>query len=608
MQRAGDPHCMKLNTVHFDAFRSLLAVNLDLSSTCMGLVGINESGKSNVLQAIAMLAATEELAASDMPKMGERPQPKIRFEFEFSESEQKRITEILANWGMDSADAEAHAKGFRVIYTVEQDKRTFDVRGGNLKAGVYVRRASAHTEKYVVQLVSGARQLAEVGFVTEAELLIDDQSRKRAAELRQLEGRIDELDAEFGDASPDVENPPSEWVELQTLRRQSDKLKSLLSKFPINDLLAAAEEQKAAAAERTSNVRADLEALENASENDAKASLRLRRRLKQSEENELSAQRTIDSLEESLRDKFSTDADDLNELIAQQLDESWLPSVVFWTHESSYILKAEYRFAELEKADTEEGISRPLMNLFRIGLEVETLEELQKEVKEIRADSYERSRYERRMNDRLRRYLNSVWPEFGQELGVHLEENKIRIQVHDPKAEDAAYFPMSDRSQGCQTFISFLLTIGAEAKKGVIQDTILLLDEPETHLHPSGVRFMLKELISTAKNGNQVIFSTHSMFMIDRDDFNRYAIVTKQHERTSIMPSLSGRTGLFMQEEVLYSALDIDFSSKVQRTSILSLKELATPHCFKPFMKKRSSMSAVPTSTTEVSVATSCGT
>ena len=126
---------------------------------------------------------------------------------------------------------------------------------------------------------------------------------------------------------------------------------------------------------------------------------------------------------------------------------------------------------------------------------------------------------------------------------------------------------MQERSQGCQTFISFLLTIGAEAKQGVIRDTVLLLDEPETHLHPSGVRFMLQELIKAAQNGNKVIFATHSIFMIDRDCYNRHVIVTKEKEQTNIRPSRRDRIGFFMQEEVLYSALDINLNKDFDSTN-----------------------------------------
>lgn len=60
---------MNLKKVYFDAYKSLLNVELEINEKCIGFVGINESGKSNVLNAINKLNNDEKLKASDTPKM-----------------------------------------------------------------------------------------------------------------------------------------------------------------------------------------------------------------------------------------------------------------------------------------------------------------------------------------------------------------------------------------------------------------------------------------------------------------------------------------------------------------------------------------------------------
>ncbi|GAG95151.1 unnamed protein product, partial [marine sediment metagenome] len=42
---------MKLKKIYFDAFKSFLRKELEINDNCIGLVGINESGKSNLLYA-----------------------------------------------------------------------------------------------------------------------------------------------------------------------------------------------------------------------------------------------------------------------------------------------------------------------------------------------------------------------------------------------------------------------------------------------------------------------------------------------------------------------------------------------------------------------------
>jgi energy-coupling factor transporter ATP-binding protein EcfA2 len=129
---------------------------------------------------------------------------------------------------------------------------------------------------------------------------------------------------------------------------------------------------------------------------------------------------------------------------------------------------------------------------------------------------------------------------------------------------------MQERSQGCQSFISFLLTVGAEASSKVLINMILLLDEPETHLHPKGVRYMLQELIKIANHGNNVFYATHSIFMIDREKYERHVILTKKNEKTILQPSIKDRIGYFMQEEVLYKALDINLNTDFKTANIFN--------------------------------------
>jgi hypothetical protein len=78
---------------------------------------------------------------------------------------------------------------------------------------------------------------------------------------------------------------------------------------------------------------------------------------------------------------------------------------------------------------------------------------------------------------------------------------------------------------------------------------------------------MLQELIKAAMNGNKVVFATHSIFMIDRECYNRHAIVSKKAQQTTIQPSCKDRIGFFMQEEVLYSTLDIDLNKDFDSTN-----------------------------------------
>jgi len=93
--------------------------------------------------------------------------------------------------------------------------------------------------------------------------------------------------------------------------------------------------------------------------------------------------------------------------------------------------------------------------------------------------------------------------------------------------------------------------ISVNVKTDDLTDTLLLIDEPEISLHPSGARYLREELIKISKT-NYVVYSTHSIFMIDSGDISRHYIVKKKDEITTIE---SAKDSNIADEEVLYNAL-----------------------------------------------------
>src|SRR4051812_11508167 len=89
---------MKLKKIYFDAFKSLLDKELDINQKCIGFVGTNESGKSNILAAINVLGGDRRLTETDTPKMAINRSPSLRFVFSLTESESKVISDNITQW------------------------------------------------------------------------------------------------------------------------------------------------------------------------------------------------------------------------------------------------------------------------------------------------------------------------------------------------------------------------------------------------------------------------------------------------------------------------------------------------------------------------------
>lgn len=64
---------------------------------------------------------------------------------------------------------------------------------------------------------------------------------------------------------------------------------------------------------------------------------------------------------------------------------------------------------------------------------------------------------------------------------------------------------------------------------------LLLVDEPELYLHPQGVRRLREALADLSKSGYQVIFSSHSPFMLSRDNAADTVIVRKDSKKGTLV-------------------------------------------------------------------------
>lgn len=89
------------------------------------------------------------------------------------------------------------------------------------------------------------------------------------------------------------------------------------------------------------------------------------------------------------------------------------------------------------------------------------------------------------------------------------------------------------RSLGFRWYLSFYINFLAQTNEANVNEYIFLIDEPGIHLHPAGQKDLVKVLENLAQK-NQVIYTTHSPFMINREFPERVRLVTKSKEGTLI--------------------------------------------------------------------------
>lgn len=100
----------------------------------------------------------------------------------------------------------------------------------------------------------------------------------------------------------------------------------------------------------------------------------------------------------------------------------------------------------------------------------------------------------------------------------------IWAEIYDNR--HLATTPLGRRSRGFVWFFSFLAYFEQQKKKK--NPLILLLDEPGLSLHANAQADLLRYIEEELKDDHQIIYTTHSPFMVDSNHFERVRIVQDQ--------------------------------------------------------------------------------
>lgn len=124
-------------------------------------------------------------------------------------------------------------------------------------------------------------------------------------------------------------------------------------------------------------------------------------------------------------------------------------------------------------------------------------------------------------NDQLEVKLEVLPPEADAEAPLN-EGPILQVRVHNRRHR--ASVPFDERSRGFVWFFSFLAYFN-EVEESTAGDLILLLDEPGLSLHGRAQQDLLRLIDERLAPKHQVIFTTHSPFMVSPDHLHRVRTV-----------------------------------------------------------------------------------
>ncbi len=142
-----------------------------------------------------------------------------------------------------------------------------------------------------------------------------------------------------------------------------------------------------------------------------------------------------------------------------------------------------------------------------------TDDEIQEDDKQLR----ERLALLQSASSKLTKSFSEWWKQGNYRFRLVADGNYFRILVADERRPEE--IELENRSAGLQWFLSFFLVFTYETEDSH-EDAIVLLDEPGHSLHPLAQRDLTAFFNNLAET-NQLIFTTHSPFMIDADRLDR---------------------------------------------------------------------------------------
>lgn len=448
---------MKLKQVQITNFRSIKNETITFSPKCRVLVGINESGKSNILDALSLLSKEIKPKPDDereqLPdEVDNYEDPEILFVFDISEDIDS-IYDAISSKIIAKPDEKIVANNSK-NYTIKQFCDSF-------KEGLYsvnIREATKTSNTWEI-----------------------DNS-----EYKIING--------WKKPSPTC----PETIKITDLDGSSKDLKKISIIKPIDEW-------------------------------------------------NISEEHLVDA---SFEDLQSIIDEEINNLI-----ENNLPEVVYWKYSDNQLLPERIPLADFI-LNTNKYI--PLMNMFYLANEPEIKEAIELAKKR---GSNPLNNLLKRVATKNTNYFQKVWKEYKDiKFSLVMDGEFIKCSVTEKND-----FSFEKRSDGFKKFVAFLLTVSTKSNSGNLNNALVLVDEPDASLHPSGARYLRDELIKISKN-NFVIYSTHSIFMIDRHNINRHLIVTKENEITTTQEADEGNVA---KEEVIFNAINYSTFENLKEINII---------------------------------------
>ena len=238
----------------------------------------------------------------------------------------------------------------------------------------------------------------------------------------------------------------------------------------------------------------------------------------------------LDEINEYFDDGWMTDDSIANHLVFKYLHPQ-MPKYLYYDEYHQLPTEIDLRELQNDQSDRKDlKTARALFALAELDLQAILGEDDEASVSAQESASH-------KVTSILRKYWKTN-PNLRVKFHVPPQRNvhgNLVVKIRVSSNADGMTLPLNSRSRGFQWFFSFFVWFSKiQEDKG--NQYILLLDEPGLNLHASAQRDLLEFIEDLAKD-YQIIYTTHSPFMIDSDKLHRVRTVFEDRRGTRISES-----------------------------------------------------------------------
>jgi predicted ATP-dependent endonuclease of OLD family len=138
--------------------------------------------------------------------------------------------------------------------------------------------------------------------------------------------------------------------------------------------------------------------------------------------------------------------------------------------------------------------------------------------------SRERKKKKEKVAGEIQEGFNKYWTQENVSIELDFGGDTVSLHISDDDEEKDSQ-KISQRSDGFQRFLSLYINILAKSG-GDLEGDLILIDNPGLHLHPK-IKKEFRNAIESVAKDNQVVYTTHSPYMIDKQDLEKIRVVSK---------------------------------------------------------------------------------